>query len=400
MNTDHSWQRLRSERALEDSPDAVVITTAQLDFPGPEIVYVNPAFCRMTGYHRDELIGATPRILQGPNTDPRALRHLRDRLRRGQSVLDTAINYRKDGSTYTVEWSITPVRDEGGRQEYFVSLQRRVDGDRQGDEIGQSALDRAPVGIVIVDDQGVIVTVNKALCELFGYQREELIDACVETLVPDELRSVHKVLRQGYQGAPEPRLFGNLREFYAQRRDGAWIPVEIGLAPMESGGRTRILATVVDVSQRKAAERRLAATASRQAALAEFGEMALRVGSLQAFLEQTVELVRAELGFTAAVLIETTAQGDSGLVAAAGCDAPESAVDRYALAADPAAAEALETGSVMPVSAPGLRTLAKRLRVETEAAPQAGLCVPVIEPARRWRTLCAGKRDRRCRGSE
>lgn len=389
MNTDQSWQRLRSERALEDSPDAVVITTAQLDFPGPEIVYVNPAFCRMTGYHRDELIGATPRILQGPKTDAWALRRLRERLGRGQSVLDTAINYRKDGSAYTVQWSITPVRDEGGRQEYFVSLQRCVDGGGRRDETAQYALDRAPVGMAIVDDQGVIETVNEALCELFGYEREQLLDACVETLVPDELRSKHGALRRGYQAAPEPRLFGNLRDFYAQCRDGSRIPVEIGLAPMESGGRTRILATVVDVSQRKAAERRLASTASRQAALAEFGEMALRAGSLQALLDRAVDLVRAELGFTAAVLMETTARGGPGLVAAAGCDAPESAVDRYALAGDPAAAEALETGAVIPMSAPGLRTLAKRLRVETEAVPQAGLCIPVVEPARQWGVLYA-----------
>src|SRR4030095_14308717 len=62
--------------AIEQSSESVMITTAQLDRPGPQIVYVNPAFTKMTGYAPEEVIGKTPRILQGPKTDRAVLARL------------------------------------------------------------------------------------------------------------------------------------------------------------------------------------------------------------------------------------------------------------------------------------------------------------------------------------
>jgi PAS domain-containing protein len=67
----------RLQHALEATADAVVITDANLDRPGPEIVYANRAFCQLTGYRVEELVGRSPRILQGPKTDPNVLRSLR-----------------------------------------------------------------------------------------------------------------------------------------------------------------------------------------------------------------------------------------------------------------------------------------------------------------------------------
>ena len=386
---DDSWQRTRAERVLEDSPDAVVITTAELDPPGPEIVYVNPAFCRMTGYDRAELLGSTPRILQGPKTDVWALRRLRDQLLRRQSVLDTVVNYRKDGTPYTVEWSITPVRDEIGREEYFVSVQRTVHSDRPRHESVQHVLDRAPLGILLVSEQGVIETANDAVCALFGYDREELLGEHVNILVPEGLRSTDPGQVQTDQAAPELRLLGMQPELYGQHRDGGRIPLEAGLASINAGATTGTLATIVKASKREPAKSRLASTASRQAALVEFGEIASREASVQALLGRAIALVRRELGFTAAVVMESVPNGFPGLLEAEGCEAPESPVDRCALAANPSAAEALETGSVIPMSIPGLRMMASRLGFEAEAGIRAGLCVPIIEPTRRWGVLYA-----------
>src|SRR5262245_64188178 len=80
---------------VEQSTESVVITTAQLDLPGPQIVYVNPAFTRMTGYTPEEVIGKTPRILQGPKTDRSVLNRLRSDCAAGKIVHGDATKHRK-----------------------------------------------------------------------------------------------------------------------------------------------------------------------------------------------------------------------------------------------------------------------------------------------------------------
>ena len=93
--------------------EAVIITGPELDPPGPRIQYVNPAFTRMTGYTAQEVLGRAPRFLQGPNTDRALLDDLRATLAAGRSFRGEAINYRKDGTEYVVEWLITPVLQSG-----------------------------------------------------------------------------------------------------------------------------------------------------------------------------------------------------------------------------------------------------------------------------------------------
>ena len=104
----------------------MVITTAELDPPGPKIVHANAAMLNMTGYTREELIGATPRILQGPDTDPAVLDRLRANLRAGDSFEGCIWNYRKDGTPYLVEWSIRRLLLADKDVDYFLSVQREI----------------------------------------------------------------------------------------------------------------------------------------------------------------------------------------------------------------------------------------------------------------------------------
>ena len=106
--------------------EAILITTAQLDPPGPEIVYVNEGFCRMTGYAREEVIGETPRILQGPKTDRAQLDRLRRQLSLGEPFDGEILNYRKDGSEYVIEWYVVPLRNRAGEITYWMASQRDV----------------------------------------------------------------------------------------------------------------------------------------------------------------------------------------------------------------------------------------------------------------------------------
>ena len=113
------------ERALSQLNDVVLITEAEpVDLPGPRVVYVNEAFERMSGFSASEIIGLTPRILQGPRTARSELDRLRHALERWQSCRVTVTNYRKDGCPFDVEFDVVPVADESGRYTHWVSLQR------------------------------------------------------------------------------------------------------------------------------------------------------------------------------------------------------------------------------------------------------------------------------------
>jgi PAS domain S-box-containing protein len=120
--------------AVEASGEAILITSAELNEPGPRIEYANPAFTRMTGYEAGEVIGRSPRFLQGPDTDRAVLDRLRRALEAGEAAQGEAVNYRKDGSTYMVEWLITPVREADGRVTHWVSAQRDVTERRAGED--------------------------------------------------------------------------------------------------------------------------------------------------------------------------------------------------------------------------------------------------------------------------
>jgi len=112
--------------AVEASGEAILITSAEVDEPGPRIEYANPAFTRMTGYEAHEVVGLSPRFLQGPRTDRTVLDGLRAALDAGEASQAEAVNYRKDSSTYVVEWLITPVREADGRITHWVATQRDV----------------------------------------------------------------------------------------------------------------------------------------------------------------------------------------------------------------------------------------------------------------------------------
>lgn len=121
-------ERLRLlESAVVNASDAVLITEAgMIDEPGPRILYVNKAFTRMTGYRSDEVIGKTPRLLQGPETARQHLDAIRSALENWESVEVELINYRKDGTSFWAQMSIVPVADENGKYTHWISIQRDV----------------------------------------------------------------------------------------------------------------------------------------------------------------------------------------------------------------------------------------------------------------------------------
>ncbi|MFI5280744.1 MAG: PAS domain S-box protein [Gemmatimonadales bacterium] len=118
----------------------------------------------------------------------------------------------------------------------------------------RAAVESSPSGLLMTDGRGAIVLVNREIERLFGYSREELLGKSVDTLVPERYRGGHGGFRAGFLTDPRVRSMGAGRDLFGLRKDGAEVPVEIGLTPVATDEGIFVLASVVDISARKRAE--------------------------------------------------------------------------------------------------------------------------------------------------
>lgn len=110
----------------DQSRDAIIITDNQLDKPGPIIEYVNEAYLKLCGYQREEVIGKTPRLMQGPKTSKEVLKNLRNQLLNGDSFFGQTYNYKKNGEEFINEWMISPIRDKSGEVIKYFAIIRDI----------------------------------------------------------------------------------------------------------------------------------------------------------------------------------------------------------------------------------------------------------------------------------
>lgn len=106
-------------------------------------------------------------------------------------------------------------------------------------------------GLLVVDAEGKIVMANPAFESLFGYQVSEVVNRPVEILLPEKFRSRHARQRKDYLQNPTTRAMGEGRDLYGTRKDGSIFPIEIGLSPYRSDNQLFVVATIVDISERK-----------------------------------------------------------------------------------------------------------------------------------------------------
>jgi PAS domain S-box-containing protein len=118
----------------------------------------------------------------------------------------------------------------------------------------RQVVEAAPSGMVMANGEGRIILVNAQVETFFGYTREELIGQPIEMLVPERFRSQHAGFRHGYLGDALARPMGAGRELFGRRKDGGEFPVEIGLNPIHTPEGLFVLASIVDISERKRAE--------------------------------------------------------------------------------------------------------------------------------------------------
>ena len=120
---------------LNTIQDSLLITLAEpLDAPGPLIVYANDAVLQQTGFSRQEVLGRSPRLFQGPDTDRHVTRRFGEALRRWERAHMEVLNYSSSGRPYWIELKVAPLADADGWFTHWVSVQRDVSERREGEQ--------------------------------------------------------------------------------------------------------------------------------------------------------------------------------------------------------------------------------------------------------------------------
>jgi PAS domain S-box-containing protein len=125
--------------------------------------------------------------------------------------------------------------------------------------LGTAVWDNSPDGLVIVDEGGIMLAVNPALCHMVGQDPDELLGRPIEVLVPPEVRERHDELRHGFHRNPHRRPMGVGQRLEAVAADGSRLPIQVSLAPVIHDGRTATLAAVRELTDWVMAEEQIAA---------------------------------------------------------------------------------------------------------------------------------------------
>ncbi len=194
-------QRLKLlESVITNTNDAILITEAEpYDEQGPRIIYVNEAFTKMTGYAAEEVIGKSPRILQGPNSNKEELAELGRKIKNWETCELTTINYKKSGEEFWIHFTLNPVADEKGGYTHWVSIERDVT-EQKTKELEKELLNRISVNFNAENDYlSAAIKICKSICKFGNFDLVEVWTANRE--------KSHMQLFSNYLADPNDEVF-------------------------------------------------------------------------------------------------------------------------------------------------------------------------------------------------
>lgn len=253
-------QKIPFKSILDQTNDVVIVTEAdELDEPlGPKIIYVNESFTKLTGYTEAEVLGKTPRILQGEKTDKSTLKQIRVALEKKEAIYVELLNYAKDQTEYWLAFTIIPIKNSKGEVKYFAAIESDITA-RKKMENAQAMLSAlvkfSNEAIIGKNLEGTIVSWNKAAENLYGYSEKEAIGSNIKMLFPkdrqDEFQDIICKITKGNH----IKYFETLRV----HKDGHIIPVSIMIAPIKNAQEEIIGASITarDITQQKLIEEKL-----------------------------------------------------------------------------------------------------------------------------------------------
>ncbi|MGH8004836.1 MAG: PAS domain S-box protein [Limisphaerales bacterium] len=245
-----SEQRFRA--LIENSSDAIALVS-----PDGAIKYASPSTERILGYSPAEFVGRNAFEFIHPDDLPQTKRHLVELLNKPELL--ARVEYRiqhKDGHWLWMEGVGSNLLSEPAVGVIVINF-RDITERKRADEKFRTAVESSSSGIVMVSQDGKIVLANSHMESLFGYPKGELAGKPIEILVPERYRSDHPTHRSGFFANPQGRAMGVGRDLFGLHKDGREIPVEIGLNPLRTEEGLFVLATIVDITERKRLEKEL-----------------------------------------------------------------------------------------------------------------------------------------------
>ncbi len=249
---------------------------------------VNTAFARTLGWSTEELLRRPFIEFVHPDDVEATLREV-DRLASGNPTVSFENRYIcADGTYKHLLWTSHPEPETG----LLYAIARDITRLKQAQERFQVAMEASPSAMLMVDARGAIVMSNKAAERLFRHGPGELSGKPVESLLPLDLRDLHKRHREAYMLDPAERPMGEGRDLTARRKDGTEIPVEVGLNPVVTDTGLHVLCSVIDLTTRKATEQKILGLARQlEAANARLAELAAtdpltRLQNRRAFMKE------------------------------------------------------------------------------------------------------------------
>lgn len=220
-----------------------------------KVVLANARFLDLFEYDSETLIGKSVEELVPP--DIRAhhpqLRQAYHRtpVKREMGATRDLNGVTQSGRIIPLELGLEPVSE--GEETFALVVAIDIRQRRSHEKRMHLAMDAAASAMVMVDENGVIVFVNRAASRLFGYDESDLLGQRVEMLVPEEFRIAHPVYTNGFMSDSKARSMALGRDLFARRRDGGRFPVEIALTPVDGPTGKLVMSTIVDLSERVAA---------------------------------------------------------------------------------------------------------------------------------------------------